>query len=278
MAEHERQEFAGVPVSGNVALWFGEGSEEPAEVELIGPDGDVDLIAAEEGDGGADAVDGGAVGEIALEVKAEALLGSAADGDDDMLGAKPVEALEQSGVVDGRVAVHGRHVDVVFGDGDSLPCEPVQITFGTDGAGHDPERVAGLANVWFKEKFAEVFEAGEALDGDRLQTIPDENHEGGVGDGEVRVEQSGAIVATLVEVFERWGGGNDEETAVGSHDVDGFFCGAVEEVDAEDAMVSGGRCRHEEICSSLILFDTRTRNSRQFSWRHLLTTHKRTPA
>jgi hypothetical protein len=273
VAEHESQEFAGVPVAGDVALWLCEGSEEPAEVVLVGPYGDVDLIAAEEGDGGADAVNGRAVGEVALEIETETLLGSAADGDDDVLGAEAVEEIEQRGIVDGCAAVHGCHVDVVFGDGDSLPCEPIQIAFGADGAGHDPEGVARLADIGFKEKFTQVFEAGEALDRDRLQTVPDENHEGGVGDGEVGVEERFAVVEILVEVFERRGGRNDEEAAVGSHDFYGFLCGAVKEVDAEDAVMSRGSCcRHEEICSSLILFDTRTRNIRQFSRRHLITT------
>ena len=252
--EHDREEFAGVPVAWDVTLRFGEGSKEPAEIELVGPDGDVNLVAREEGDGGADAVDGGAIGKIAFEIEAQTLLGSTADGDDDVLGAKPVESLEKSGVVDGRVAVHGSHVDAVFGDDDSLPCEPVEITLCTDWAGHDPERVAGLANVWLEEKIAEVLEAGEALDGDRLQTIPDEDHEGRVGDREVRVEQSVSIVGAAVEVLEGWSSGDYEETAFGAHDVDGFFCRAVEEVDTEDA-VGDRECRHEEMSSSLILFE-----------------------
>ena len=88
-------------VAGDVAFGFGDGAEEPAEVELVGPDGDADLVSAEEGDGGADAVDGGAVGEVAFEVEAESLLGAAADGDDDVLGAEAVEAFEQRGVGDG---------------------------------------------------------------------------------------------------------------------------------------------------------------------------------
>ena len=43
---HEGIEPEGVEVAGNEALWFGERAKEPAEVELVGPDGDVDLIAA----------------------------------------------------------------------------------------------------------------------------------------------------------------------------------------------------------------------------------------
>ena len=44
VAEHDGEEFAGVPVTGDVAFGFGEGSEEPAKVELVGPDGDVNLV------------------------------------------------------------------------------------------------------------------------------------------------------------------------------------------------------------------------------------------
>ena len=114
----------------------------------------------------------------------------------------------------GPAAVDGRHVDVVFGDGDSLPFEPCQIAFCADGAGHDPEGVAGLADVGLEEEFAEVFEAGEALDGRRLQTVPDEDHEGGVGDGEVCVEEGFAVVGVAVEVFERRGGGDDKKATL----------------------------------------------------------------
>ena len=133
------------------------------------------------------------------------------------------------------------------------PCEPVEIAFRADGAGHDPEGVAGLADVGFEEEFAEVLEAGEPLDGRRLQTVPDEDHEGGVGDGEVCVEEGFAIVGIVVEVFERGGGGDDEKAAV-AHDLDGGFCGAVEEVDAEDAVGLWWRCRRLRIGHALVIF------------------------
>jgi hypothetical protein len=94
VAAHEGVEGAGMPVTGDVAGWFGEGADEPAEVEFVGPDGDVNLVAREEGDGCADAVDGGAVVEIAFEVEADAFLRAAAYGDDDVLRADAVEPLE----------------------------------------------------------------------------------------------------------------------------------------------------------------------------------------
>src|SRR3979490_185515 len=104
VAKHEGEEVEGAPVPRDIAFRFGYGAEEPAEVKLVGPDGDVDLVAAEEGDGGANAVDGGTIGESAFEVKSEAFLRAAADGDDDVLGTKAVEAFEQRGVGDGGAA------------------------------------------------------------------------------------------------------------------------------------------------------------------------------
>jgi hypothetical protein len=238
VAAHEGEEFEGVEVARDETLRLGQRAEEPAEIELVGPDGDVDLVTGEEGDGGPDAVDRRPVRKIAFEVESEAFLGASADGHDDVLRAETVEMFEQCRIGDGSTAVHGRHVDVVFGDGDSLLFEPGQIAFCADGVGHDPQGVAGLANVGFEEQFAEVFEAGEPLDGCGLQSIPDENHEGGVGDGEVGVEESVAITGTAIEVLERGSGGDDEKAAF-AHDVDGSFGGAVEEVDAEDAVSLG---------------------------------------
>ena len=46
VAEHEGEEFERAPVAGDVTFGFGDGAEEPAEVELVGPDGDVYLVAA----------------------------------------------------------------------------------------------------------------------------------------------------------------------------------------------------------------------------------------
>ena len=143
-------------------------------------------------------MDGWAISEVAFEVEAEALLRAAADGDDDVLGTEAVEAFEQCGVGDGSAAVHGGHVDVVFGDIDSLPFEPCEIPLGADGAGHDPESIAGLPDIGFEDEFAQILEAGETLDGRGLQTVPDEDHVGGVGDGEVCVEDGLAIVERCV--------------------------------------------------------------------------------
>ena len=88
------------------------------------------------------------------------------------------------------------------------------------------------------QKFAEVFEAGEPPDGRGLEAVPDEDHEGGVGEDEVCVEESVAIAGVAVEVFESRCGGDDEQATV-LHDLDGGLGGRVEEVDAEDAVSLG---------------------------------------
>src|ERR1700734_2781981 len=134
VAAHQGEELEGVEVARDVAFGFRKGAEEPTEVKLVGPDRDVDLVPAQERDGGTDAMDRGAVGEVALEVEAQALLRTSAYGDDDVLGTEPVESLEKSRVGDGAVAVHWRHVNEVFVDDDSLFLEPRQVAFGARGA------------------------------------------------------------------------------------------------------------------------------------------------
>jgi hypothetical protein len=91
VAEQEGKELASVPVAGNVEPRLGDGAEEPAEVESVGPDGDVDLVSAEEGYGCTYAMDGRAVVEATLKVEAETLLGASADCHDDMPRTESVE-------------------------------------------------------------------------------------------------------------------------------------------------------------------------------------------
>jgi hypothetical protein len=86
------------------------------------------------------------------------------------------------------------------------------------------------------KKFAKILEPGEPLDGRGLEPVPDENHEGGVGEDEVGVEERVPIAGVAVEIFECGRGGDDEDTAV-THDLDGGSGGAVEEVDTENAVV-----------------------------------------
>jgi len=250
VAAHEGVEPEGVEVARDETFRFGEGAEEPAQIKLVGPDGDVDLVAGEEGDGGSDAVDRGTIVERTFEREAEPFLRAAADGDDDVLRMKLVEAIDEGGVGDGAAAINRSHVDVVFGDGDSLLLEPREIALGAGGARHNPEGVAGLAGVGLLEKFAKVFEAGEPPDGRGLDSVPDEDHEGGVGEDEVGVEERVAIAGVAVEILEGRRRGDDEETAV-AHDLDGGFGGAVEEVDAENAVSLVQRhLRHAEVILS----------------------------
>ena len=81
-----------------------------------------------------------------------------------------------------------------------------------------------------------------------MQTVPDENHKCGVGNGQVCVEESVAVVGITVEVFE-CGGSWDNEKAAFTHEGNGGIGGAIEEIDAQDAVEVGGqrppgrRCR-----------------------------------
>ncbi len=67
----------------------------------------------------------------------------------------------------------------MWSSGMVIPCPASQsrLRLALAGLAMIQKRVSGLADVRFKDKFAEVFEAGEALDGDVLETVPDENHE-----------------------------------------------------------------------------------------------------
>ena len=94
MTQYEGEKLAGVPVARNVPLWLGDRTEEPTQVEPIGPDWNVNLISAEKGYGGTDAVDRRTVGEVAFDVKAEPFLGSAADGDDDVPGLNAIDVIQ----------------------------------------------------------------------------------------------------------------------------------------------------------------------------------------
>jgi len=66
----------------------------------------------------------------------------------------------------GPLLVHGRRVDAVFGDGDSLPLRAKpDCVFVADGAGHDQESVAGAGGGRVSRRSsAEVFETGEPLE------------------------------------------------------------------------------------------------------------------
>jgi hypothetical protein len=246
---HEREELAGIPVAGRVSRWIGDGAEEPTEIVSVGPDGDVDLVATEKGNGCADAVDGGTVVEVALEVEAEALLGTPADGHYDVLRTKAVQAFEQSRIRDCGASVHGRYVHTVFWNVDSLLLQPRQIAFCARWAGHDPDGVTGQAQFCFEEKLSQVMEAGEAPDRTALQAVPYEDHECGVSDSEVRVKKRFAIVRVTVEVFEGWSCRHDEQTTIVAHDLNGVPCRAIEEVDAQDAVIRSWHFLHaHRIC------------------------------
>ena len=68
VAVDERVELAGVPIAWQEAARLGQGAEEPAEVELVRPDGNENLVSTEEGNGRSDAMDCGQIAQVLLEI------------------------------------------------------------------------------------------------------------------------------------------------------------------------------------------------------------------
>src|ERR1700680_1795242 len=109
------------------------------------------LIPAEEGNRSAQAMNGRDRREVVLQVKAQALLGAAADGDDDMSRTTFSDLPQQSWVFD-TLAVHRRHIYIVAGYFDTLPAKPCEIRSCTFNAWHDPERSARFSNVRYHQQ------------------------------------------------------------------------------------------------------------------------------
>jgi len=74
ITDHKRGEVARIPIAGAVDAGSGETAPEPSEAGVVDPDGNANLVAGEEGDSSANAVNGGTVGEVLFKVEAETLL------------------------------------------------------------------------------------------------------------------------------------------------------------------------------------------------------------
>ena len=68
----------GVPITGKESLGIGHGAVEPTQSQTVGPDWDPNLIAAEKGNSGADAMNCRPVAQMLLQIQAEPLLRSPA--------------------------------------------------------------------------------------------------------------------------------------------------------------------------------------------------------
>src|ERR1700691_4290373 len=89
--EHQAEKLAGLPIAREKLCRLAEAAEEPPKPALVSPCGDAHLVSAEETDGGAEAIDGWAVIEIAPQLSAQALLHTAADRHNDMRRAFPAD-------------------------------------------------------------------------------------------------------------------------------------------------------------------------------------------
>jgi hypothetical protein len=83
--QNQPQKLARRPVPWRITARFRQRAKEPAEIELIRPLGDMNLIAAQEGYGRSNAVDRRRVAEIAPQVEAKPLLVAAAKRHNHML-------------------------------------------------------------------------------------------------------------------------------------------------------------------------------------------------
>ena len=83
-----------IPITGPVALWFRKTPEKPAEIELVCPGGDLDLVAAEKGNRRTDAVNANRKVQVPFQIETKSLLRSAPYSYYDMLWAFCAENLE----------------------------------------------------------------------------------------------------------------------------------------------------------------------------------------
>lgn len=152
VAQHESDKLACRPVPGHVAPGFGEAAEEPSEIEAVCPHGNLNLVAAEECDGGSNAMNRGHRFEIPLQIKAQLFLCASTQGNDDM--GRPVLAngLQEHLIFD-RTLVERRDIHVLGKYVDALLTQPDKIPGRAVGIRHDPECPARFAHIGAGEQF-----------------------------------------------------------------------------------------------------------------------------
>jgi hypothetical protein len=202
---------------------------------MVDPFRDIDLVAGEEGNGGANAVDGGAIGEVLLEIKAEAFLRASAEPENDMSGAALLETAEKLGVLR-RGTVHGSEVNVVVGDVDVVLAEPRDVAFRSVGVGHHPEADAGLAELIAVDEGAKIAETGELGNIVMLDEVTEHDHEGTISDGEVRAEKRVPISLVVREILQSRSSGNYDHATIGGDLVNGIVCRADQEANSQDLL------------------------------------------
>jgi hypothetical protein len=231
-ADHEGREVARIPIAGAINTWSGEATPQPTEAGMVDPNGDVDLVAGEEGDGSADAMNSWAVREVLLEVEAEALLGAAAEAENDVGGSALLKPAEESVVLKSG-AIHGGEIDVIVGEVNAVFAEPGHVAACGFRIGHHPKARTGTAKLVPVDEGAKVAEAGELGNVVVLDEVPEDNHKSAVCDGKVGAEERVPIAFIVSEVFESRRSGNNDEATVAGDLVDGIVSSADEESDSQ---------------------------------------------
>ena len=148
-----------------------------------------------------------------LEIEPEGLLCASTETEDNVLRPAFVELTQQFGVVDG-LAVDGREVEVILGDGDAVVLQPGKIALRGGRSGHDPEAGSRAAEFGLFEQCAEVLQSGEFGDAVSLDEVPEQHHEGAVCYGEVGTQQGLAVAGIVGQVFKRGGCGNHHQATL----------------------------------------------------------------
>jgi len=86
------------------------------------------------------------------------------------------------------------------------------------------------------EQHAQILEAGELGDAVALDQVPEQHHEGAVGDGEVGAQQGIAIAKIVGQVLERRGRWNHDQAAVLANLVDRLLGIGHDEAYSKDAL------------------------------------------
>lgn len=120
-------------------------AKQPSQVKPVCPVRNADLIAAQERDCRTDAMNCWKVIEVLLEVVPQSLLRSATQRDNHVFRSKRLESPDQFRILDLR-SVHGRLVNALFRDTDSLGSQPPDVRLRTAPARHYPECTPGLAH------------------------------------------------------------------------------------------------------------------------------------
>jgi len=184
--------MAGIPIAGEETLGIGHGPVKPAQAQRIGPHGNPHLIAAEESNRRANAMDCRPVTQVLLQIQTKPLLRPAADAENDVFGLPLLNSLQQFFVKNHRSVKRGE-IHILVGNIDASLAQPANVALRAGSGRHHPEAVAELLEIRLFNQGSEVLEAGELGYAVAVDQVPEQDHKGAVGYGKVRAQQRFAI-------------------------------------------------------------------------------------